>query len=232
MRVDFITIFPEMFYPVLRTGVVGRAVQAGLLHVHVHQLRDFSADKHRKVDDRPYGGGPGMVFRPEPVTAAVEAVAGVGARVLLMSPQGRRFDSSYARELASAGQLVIIAGRYEGYDERIVEITGAEEVSVGDFVLSGGELAALAVLDAAARFLPGVLGSGESAAADSFEHGLLEGPQYTRPEVYKGLAVPDVLLSGDHEKIARWRREQAVQRTEKRRNGPQAPPEQPSCSKE
>jgi tRNA (guanine37-N1)-methyltransferase len=218
MRLDFITIFPEMFWPVLRIGVIGRAIDTGVLQVAVHQLRDYTTDKHRKIDARPYGGGPGMVFTPEPVVAAVENVRHPGGRVIIMSPQGRQFDDNYARGLARYEQLIIIAGRYEGYDERIVELTGAEEVSIGDFVLSGGELAALAVADAAARFLPGVLGSEESALSDSFKEGLLEGPQFTRPETYRGLAVPDVLLSGDHDKVNEWRRKQAEQRTSARRS--------------
>jgi tRNA (guanine37-N1)-methyltransferase len=217
MRLDFITIFPEMFWPVLRIGVIGRAIDTGVLQVAVHQLRDYTADKHRKIDARPYGGGPGMVFTPEPVVAAVESVRRPGGRVIILSPQGRSFDDNLARELAHCEQLIIIAGRYEGYDERIVELTGAEEVSIGDFVLSGGELAALVVADAAARFLPGVLGSEESALSDSFGEGLLEGPQYTRPEVYRSSAVPEVLLSGDHDKVNKWRREQAQKRTSARR---------------
>ncbi|MBN1808838.1 MAG: tRNA (guanosine(37)-N1)-methyltransferase TrmD [Planctomycetes bacterium] len=217
MRVDFLTIFPEMFWPALNSGVIGRAVDSGLLDVRVHQLRDYTADKHRKVDDKPYGGGPGMVFRPEPVVIAVEAVRAPGGRVLVMSPQGRPLNDVLARELALESQLVIIAGRYEGYDERIITLTGAEEVSIGDFVLSGGELAALVVVDAAARFLPGVLGSDESALADSFGAGLLEGPQYTRPEVFRGIRVPEVLLSGDHEHVRQWRLEQARLRTLERR---------------
>jgi tRNA (guanine37-N1)-methyltransferase len=217
MRVDFITIFPEMFWPVIRLGVIGRAVDSGVLSIGVHQLRDYTADRHRKIDERPYGGGPGMVYRPEPVVAAVEAVRRPGARVLIMSPQGRLFDDAFARELAAEKQLVIISSRYEGYDERIVDLTGAEEVSIGDFILSGGELAALVVLDAAARFLPGVLGSEESALCDSFQAGLLEGPQYTRPEVYRGLEVPEVLRCGDHERIRKWRQEQARLRTGLRR---------------
>ena len=218
MRLDFITIFPEMFWPVLRIGVIGRAIDAGVLQVAVHQLRDYTTDKHRKIDARPYGGGPGMVFTPEPVVAAVEQIKLSGGRVIIMSPQGRRFDDNFARELACSEQLIIIAGRYEGYDERIIELTGAEEVSIGDFVLSGGELAALAVADATARFLPGVLGSEESALSDSFKEGLLEGPQFTRPEMYRGLAAPDVLLSGDHDKVGKWRREQAKKRTSARRS--------------
>jgi len=217
MRLDFITIFPEMFWPVLRIGVIGRAIDTGVLQVAVHQLRDFTADKHRKIDARPYGGGPGMVFTPEPVVAAVESIRCPGGRVIILSPQGKMFDDGIARELARCEQLVIIAGRYEGYDERIVELTGAEEISIGDFVLSGGEVAALVVADAVARFLPGVLGSEESALSDSFKEGLLEGPQYTRPETYRGLAVPGILLSGDHDKVDKWRREQAQKRTSTRR---------------
>lgn len=217
MRFDVVTIFPQMFRPVLEYGVLGRAVRNGLISVHLHQLRDYTADKHRKVDDRPYGGGPGMIMRPEPVVAAVESVAQEGGRVLITSPQGKLFDQPFARELASAPQLVIIAGRYGGYDERIIELTGAEEVSIGDFVLSGGELAALVIMEATGRLLEGVLGCEESVDADSFADGLLAGPSYTRPEEFRDLGVPEVLLSGDHQAVRRYRRKQAEKRTAQRR---------------
>lgn len=217
MRFDIITIFPELLRPLLKAGVLGRAVGRDLVEIRMHQLRDYSVEKHRKVDDRPYGGGPGMVLRPEPVVAAVEAVRGPEARVIVTSPQGRLFEHTMARELARSRQVIIIAGRYEGYDERIVELTGAEEVSIGDFVLSGGELAALVIVEATSRFVDGVLGSEESAEGDSFAVGTLQGPQYTRPEEYRGLRVPEVLLSGDHEAVRRYRQEQALLRTRRRR---------------
>lgn len=217
MLFDVITIFPEIFWPALRVGVLGRAIAGGLLEVRVHQLRDYTADGHRKVDERPFGGGPGMVLRPEPVVAAVEAVRGRDGRVLVTSPQGRRFNDAYARELAAAPQVVIIAGRYEGYDERIVALTGAEEVSIGDYVLSGGEFAALVILEAAGRLVKGVLGCEESGVSESFAGGMLEGPQYTRPDVYRGLGVPEVLRSGDHAAVRSFRERQSLERTRQRR---------------
>ena len=217
MRFDIVTIFPESFCPALKVGVLGRALRNGLLEVRAHQLRDYSADKHRKVDDRPYGGGPGMVLRPEPVVTAVEALRGPQSRVLITSPQGRRFDHGMAAELAGTAHVIIIAGRYEGYDERILDLTGAEEVSIGDFVLSGGELAALVIVEATSRLVDGVLGSEESAAGDSFAVGALKGPQYTRPEEYRGLRVPEVLLTGDHAAVSRYRQQWALERTTKRR---------------
>jgi tRNA (guanine37-N1)-methyltransferase len=217
VRFDVVTIFPEFFGPALRVGVLGRALRSGLVEVRTHQLRDYSADKHRNVDDRPYGGGPGMVLRPEPVVTAVEGLRGPQSRVLITSPQGSRFDHGMAAQLAGAAHVIIIAGRYEGYDERILDLTGAEEVSVGDFVLSGGELAALAIVEATARLVDGVLGSEESAGGDSFAVGALKGPQYTRPEEYRGLRVPEVLLSGDHAAVSRYRQQWALERTMERR---------------
>ncbi len=219
MRVDVLTLFPAFFEPVLSDSILGRARAAGLLDVRLHNLRDWSRDeKHRKVDDRPYGGGPGMVLKPEPVVEAVEDLLAEGpARVLLMTPAGRRFDQEYARSLAAEKRLLIVCGHYEGFDERIREILRPEEVSIGDFVLTGGEIPAMAVIDAVARLIPGVLGDPESSTQDSFSGGLLDHPHYTRPEVYRGLKVPEVLLSGDHARIARWRREQAERRTAERR---------------
>ncbi len=219
MRVDVLTLFPAFFEPVLSDSILGRARAAGLLDVRLHNLRDWSRDeKHRKVDDRPYGGGPGMVLKPEPVVEAVEDLLAEGpARVLLMTPAGRRFDQEYARSLAAEKRLLIVCGHYEGFDERIREILRPEEVSIGDFVLTGGEIPAMAVIDAVARLIPGVLGDPESSTQDSFSGGLLDHPHYTRPEVYRGLRVPEVLLSGDHARIARWRREQAERRTAERR---------------
>jgi len=219
MRVDVLTLFPAFFEPVLSDSILGRARAAGLLDVRLHNLRDWSRDeKHRKVDDRPYGGGPGMVLKPEPVVEAVEdLLAGGPARVLLMTPAGRRFDQEYARSLAAEKRILIVCGHYEGFDERIREILRPEEVSIGDFVLPGGEIPAMAVIDAVARLIPGVLGDPESSTQDSFSGGLLDHPHYTRPEVYRGLRVPEVLLSGDHARIARWRKEQAERRTAERR---------------
>jgi tRNA (guanine37-N1)-methyltransferase len=224
MRVDIITIFPGMFGGVLGESILKIAQEKGRLRVVVTNLRDFTTDKHKKVDDRPYGGGPGMVMKAEPAVQAVRAVRAQEpddpGRLLLMCPRGRVFDQAYARELAQASRLVIVAGHYEGYDERIAECLRPELVSIGDYVLTGGELPALVVLDAVARLLPGVLGDDESVVSESFapgNEGLLEYPQYTRPAEFEGHAVPEVLISGDHAKIAAWRREQARLRTQRER---------------
>jgi tRNA (guanine37-N1)-methyltransferase len=214
-----VSVFPEMLGAVRDNGVTGRAVREGLLALEGINPRDYTQDRHRSVDDRPYGGGPGMVMRPEPLAAAIEAArrsAGEGP-VLCMSPQGRRFDDSWARELAREPGLVLVAGRYEGIDERVIASQVDAELSLGDFVLSGGELAALCVIDALARWLPGVLGHEASAAQDSFATGLLDCPHYTRPEEFRGQRVPEVLLSGDHAAIERWRRKQSLGRTDERR---------------
>lgn len=222
MRFDVVTLFPGYFASPLGESLVGRAVEAGILEVHLVDLRDFSDDPHRKVDDEPYGGGPGMVLTAPPVFAAVEALRSeAGApppRVVLLSPQGRRFDTPSARELAARERVALVCGRYEGIDER-TRASGLfdEEISLGDFVLSGGEVAALAILEAVSRYLPGVVRDAASVSADSFEDGLLDHPHYSRPRSFRGLEVPEVLLSGHHEEIRRWRREQQLRATLKRR---------------
>jgi tRNA (guanine37-N1)-methyltransferase len=218
--VGVVALFPEIIEPVTRHGVVGRAVDAGLLELRIRSPRDFTTDRHRSVDDRPYGGGPGMVMLYQPLRdaiAAIEAELPAGCRRLVLSAQGRRLDSGLARELAAAPGLVLIAGRYEGIDERVCAGLDATEISLGDYVLSGGELAAAVLIDAVARWLPGVLGHEASPAQDSFVDGLLDCPHYTRPEAVDGLTVPSVLLSGDHEAIRRWRLKQALGRTWERR---------------
>jgi tRNA (guanine37-N1)-methyltransferase len=218
MRFDIITIFPEMFSGVLSGGIVGRAREKGLVEIAVHDLRDYTRDRHRQVDDRPYGGLEGMVLKPEPVFAAVEAVRRhTDGRVCLLSPQGARFDSALARELASRRQVILICGRYEGVDERVVRNLADVEISIGDYVLSGGEPAAVVVVDAVARFVPGVVGKADSVRHDSFAAGLLDFPHYTRPREFRGLKVPAVLFSGDHAKIERWRRKKALEKTLERR---------------
>ena len=222
MRVDVVTIFPGIFEGPLRESLLGKAIEGGLLDVRVHDLRDWTTDKHRTVDDSSFGGGPGMVMKPEPIFAAVESLtdgADPGPRVLLMSPAGRRFDQRLAEALAAEPWLVVLCGRYEGVDERVVEGLPAEEVSIGDYVLSGGEVPALVVLEAVTRLVPGVVGKEESVARDSFSsEGLLDHPHYTRPREFRGMEVPEVLLSGDHAEIERWRREAAEAKT--RRNRP------------
>jgi len=220
MRIAVVTVFPQMLDAVTEFGVSGRAVRDGVLDVTAVNPRDFTVDRHRSVDDRPYGGGPGMVMRPEPLAAAIAAARnGIesGGPVVYLSPQGRRFDDRRAREMAQLPGMVLLAGRYEGVDERLIESAVDEELSIGDFVLSGGELAALVVIDAVARLLPGTLGHSESAQEDSFADGLLDCPHYTRPELYAGRAVPPVLLSGDHAAIRRWRLQQSLLRTWQRR---------------
>lgn len=216
MRVQIVSLFPEMVRTVAEYGVVGRAVARGLLTLGFENPRDYATDPHRTVDDRPYGGGPGMVLKYEPVAAAVararEAVP-AGSPVICLTPQGRRFDHATARRYAALPGMVLLSGRYEGFDERIIETLVDEELSLGDFVLSGGEIAAMAVIDAVARLLPGVLGDEDSAERDSFSEGLLDHPHYTRPESVAGRRVPEVLLSGDHARIARWRYRQALGRS-------------------
>jgi tRNA (guanine37-N1)-methyltransferase len=219
MRIDVISIFPDMFEAVRGFGITGRAIRAGLLSLQVWNPRDYTDDKHRSVDDRPYGGGPGMVLRPEPLAQAIAAArAEAGeARVLYLSPQGRRLDHDGVVELAARERMILLAGRYEGVDERLLASEVDEEWSIGDYVLSGGELPAMVLIDAIARRLPGALGDAESAEQDSFVSGLLDCAHYTRPEVYAGETVPDVLLSGDHERIRQWRLKQALGRTWLRR---------------
>ncbi|HYG09812.1 MAG TPA: tRNA (guanosine(37)-N1)-methyltransferase TrmD [Pyrinomonadaceae bacterium] len=227
MRVDIITIFPDYFRAVFDYGIVRRAGAAGLVEIKTHDLRGWTTDKHRMVDDRPFGGGDGMVLKPEPIFAAVESLtgareaaelAGTGVRVVLLSPQGRVFDQRVAEELAGAKQIVLICGRYEGVDERVVEMLVTDEISIGDYVLSGGEPAAVVVVDAIVRLIPGALGSETSASNDSFSDGLLDFPHYTRPPEFRGRRVPEVLLGGNHAGIALWRRRRALLKT--RRNRP------------
>lgn len=219
MKAYVLTLFPGMFECVLGASILKRAQEEALLQVKLVDIRDFTHDPHRTVDDYPYGGGPGMVMRPEPVYEAMEWVErDLGKRpyVILMTPQGKRFDASMARDLAGREGICLVAGHYEGFDER-VRALASEEVSIGDFVLTGGEIPAMAVLDAVARFIPGVLGDQVSADRDSFSDGLLEGPQYTRPPEYRGMKVPEALLQGDHAAVARWRRKEAIRRTYRRR---------------
>ena len=219
MRIDVVTIFPGIFESPLRESLLGRAIEAGLLDVRVHDLRDSTSDRHRQVDDEPYGGGPGMVLKPEPVFAAVESLGEGVRRTLLLSPAGRRLDQDLARELAQEPWLVLICGRYEGVDERVVEGLPAEELSIGDYVVAGGEVPALVVLEAVTRLVPGVIGRGESHEQDSFgDEGVLDHPHYTRPAEFRGMRVPETLLSGNHQEIERWRREAALEKT--RRNRP------------
>ncbi|MCX6573573.1 MAG: tRNA (guanosine(37)-N1)-methyltransferase TrmD [Candidatus Aminicenantes bacterium] len=218
MRFDIITIFPEMFEGVFSGGVVKKALDREVVRIVVHDLRNFTTDKHRQVDDRPFGGLEGMVLKPEPVFRAVEAVRqDGGSKVYLLSPQGRTLDAGLARELAAEQQVVLICGRYEGVDERVAEHLADGEISIGDYVLSGGELAAAVVVDAVARFVPGVVGNEGSVRNDSFSGGILDYPQYTRPREFRGLKVPAVLFSGDHKKIERWRRKKALEKTARRR---------------
>jgi len=219
-EIGVVALFPEIVEPVVSEGVVGRAVASGLLGVRFRSPREFATDRHRTVDDRPYGGGPGMVMQYPPVrdaVAAVEAAMPAGCRRIVMSAQGRLFDQSLAQSLATAPGLVIVAGRYEGLDERVVTGLKAEEISIGDYVISGGELGAAVLIDAVARLLPGVLGHEDSPDQDSFSDGLLDCPHFTRPESVDGLAIPAVLKSGDHEAIRRWRLKQALGRTWQRR---------------
>jgi tRNA (guanine37-N1)-methyltransferase len=214
MRFDIITIFPEMFTGVFSGGVIKKAVEKGLMEIQVHDLRDYTFDKHRQVDDRPYGGLEGMVFKPEPLFRAVEDVRkGRSARVCLLSPQGKKLDSGLAEAIAASPQVILVCGRYEGVDERVVESLVDEEISIGDYVLTGGEPAAVVVVDAVSRFVPGVVGREESVRHDSFAEGRLDFPQYTRPRDFRGMKVPQVLFSGDHAKIERWRKKKALEKT-------------------
>lgn len=219
MKFHILTLFPGMFSGFLASSIIGRALENNLLAVELHNIRDYATDKHRTVDDAPYGGGAGMVMKVEPLARAIDAVKSFApdARLLITSPRGVKFDQSLAADYAAGGEVIIVCGRYEGIDERVVELYGAEEVSLGDFVMTGGEVAAMAIVDTVGRLLPGVLGSEESAADDSFTAGLLEYPQYTRPPEFRGLQVPEVLLSGNHAAIANWRRRQSLQRTRQQR---------------
>jgi tRNA (guanine37-N1)-methyltransferase len=223
INIDVVTIFPRMLQAPIEDGIVHRAMQAGLVSIAVHDLRAFTDDRHRSVDDQPFGGGPGMVMKVEPFLRAVESLTTpersprAQRAVVLLSPRGKRFDQAMAARLSRLDHLVLLCGRYEGIDERVREALGAEEVSLGDFVLTGGEVAALAVIEAAVRLLPGALGDEGSAEADSFSDGLLDFPHYTRPAEVRGFRVPEVLLSGDHARIRRWRRKEALRATLERR---------------
>jgi len=221
MIFDVITIFPGFFSSILEHGLLKRALRGGNVQIHLHDLRDYADDRHHTVDDRPFGGGPGMIFKPEPLFRAVEALKKGSAEasfpIVLLSPQGRLLKQAVTEELAQEARVVLICGRYEGVDERIAESLATDELSIGDYVLSGGELAAAVVMEAVTRLLPGVLGNEASPVSESFEGGLLEYPQYTRPPEFRGKRVPDVLLSGDHVRIARWRRWHQLTQTHARR---------------
>lgn len=219
MRFDVLTLFPDMVRAHLREGMLGRAIAKGMLRAEVHNIRDFARGAHKTTDDRPFGGGEGMVMKPGPIYRALSAIrrAETGSQVILLSPQGEVFDRNVAWELARLEQLIFLCGRYEGIDERIRTACIDRELSIGDYVLSGGEVAAMAVMEAVSRLIPGVLGGERSHLEESFEEGLLEYPQYTRPRVFLGQTVPEVLLSGDHERIRRWRRKESLRRTLERR---------------
>lgn len=222
MRFDVLTLFPAIFEGYLGQSLLKKAIDAGLVSVQLHDIRNWSRDKHHKVDDRPFGGGPGMILQVEPVVECVEAVQNMTPQpghLILLSPQGRKLDQKVVEELATRERLVLLCGRYEGFDHRVIEILKPDEISIGDYVLNGGEVAAMAVIDSVIRLVPGVLGDDASSAGDSFSSGnrLLEFAQYTRPREYRGHEVPEVLLNGNHEEIARWRREQSYLNTRQRR---------------
>lgn len=219
MRIDVLTLFPELFEAPLRVSLLGRAIENGLLSVHATNIRDFATDKHRTVDDAPFGGGAGMVMKCEPVAAAVESLRGINSleRVILMSPRGRPLTQGFVRELAQRPDLVLIAARYEGVDERVSRLICTDEISIGDYVLSGGEVPALVVIEAVSRMIPGVVGDWESVETDSFYSGILGPPQYTRPQEFRGMEVPAVLREGNHAAIRRWRRKEALRATLERR---------------
>jgi tRNA (guanine37-N1)-methyltransferase len=217
MKIDVLTLFPNMFSGPLDESIIKRARAGGLLELQIHNLRDYTHDRHRTVDDKPFGGGPGMLLKPEPIFEAVENLAGEGTRVILLAPTGRTFNQAIARELAQQGHLLLICGSYEGFDERVKNDVADDELSIGDYVLTNGALPAMVIIDAVTRLLPGVLGDDESAREESFSQDLLEYPQYTRPADFRGLTVPEVLLSGNHAEIAKWRSEQSRSRTLLRR---------------
>ncbi len=220
MKFDIVTIFPAMINAGVAEGVVSRGIAGGLIDLQVHDLREFTADRHRSVDDVPYGGGPGMVMKPEPLVRAIEkvrATRGGPDTIVVTSPQGRPFTQREAERLAGLEHVALLCGRYEGLDERVLTLVGAEELSIGDYVVSGGELAALVIVDAVSRLVPGVVGDEQSVAEDSFSRGLLDYPHYTRPAEFGGLKVPDVLLSGHHAEVRRWRKKEALARTLARR---------------
>jgi len=217
MKIEVLTLFPAMFTGPLDESIIKRARESGKLEFKLHNLRDWTHDRHKTVDDRPFGGGPGMLMKPEPLFEAVESLRGERTRVILMSPGGRKFDQSIARELAKETDLLLVTGHYEGFDERVRTGLADDELSIGDYVLTNGALPAMIVIDAVTRLLPGVLGDDDSSRDESFSEGLLEYPQYTRPAEFRGMPVPEVLLSGNHAEIAKWRREQARLRTVARR---------------
>jgi tRNA (guanine37-N1)-methyltransferase len=217
MKIDVLTLFPAMFAGPLDESIVKRARESGLLDLKIHNLRDYTHDRHRTVDDKPFGGGAGMLLKPEPIFEAVESLGRETTRVVLLAPSGRKFDQSAARELAGQEHLLLVCGSYEGFDERVREALADDELSIGDFVLTNGALPAMVIIDAVTRLLPGALGDETSAVDESFSRGLLEYPQYTRPAEFRGMRVPEVLLSGNHAEIARWRTEQAAKRTAERR---------------
>jgi len=213
VKIDVLTLFPAMFVGPLDESIIMRARKAGLLDLKIHQLRDWTQDRHKTVDDRPFGGGPGMLMKPEPLFAAVENLRREGTKVILLTPSGRKFSQAIARELADQKDLLFVTGHYEGFDERVRENLADDELSIGDYVLTNGALPAMVIIDAVARLLPGVLGDDESSRDESFSQGLLEYPQYTRPAEFRGMKVPEVLLSGNHAEIEKWRCEQARLRT-------------------
>jgi tRNA (guanine37-N1)-methyltransferase len=217
MKIDMLTLFPAMFVGPLDVSIVQRARERGILDLQIHDLRGYTHDRHRTVDDKPFGGGAGMVLKPEPIFEAVDALANDATRVLLVTPGGRRFDQAMARDLARETHLLLISGSYEGVDERVMDALVDDEVSIGDFVLTNGGLPCMVIVDAVTRLLPGALGDETSALDESFSHGLLEYPQYTRPSEYRGMRVPEVLLSGHHAEIEQWRADQARRRTKSRR---------------
>ncbi|MFH1748291.1 MAG: tRNA (guanosine(37)-N1)-methyltransferase TrmD [Planctomycetota bacterium] len=220
MRIDVLTLFPEVMQPYLSASILGRARDAGLADIHLHQIRDYSTDPHHKVDDRPFGGGPGMIFMCQALYDAVKAIEALDDRTalrILLTPQGRSFSQSLASHYAASQRLLLICGHYEGFDERIIELLQPEEISLGDFVMTGGELAALAIIDSVVRLLPGALGHDDATTHESFQNNQLDYPQYTRPREFRGLTVPEVLLSGNHAEIEAWRQAQAQERTRQRR---------------
>jgi tRNA (guanine37-N1)-methyltransferase len=217
MKIDVLTLFPAMFTGPLDESIIKRARDTGRLDLAIHQLRNYAHDRHKTVDDRPFGGGPGMLLKPEPIFEAVEDLARENTHVVLMSPSGRAFSQAIAQELATREHLLLVSGHYEGFDERVREQLADDELSIGDYVLTNGALPVMVIVDAVTRLLPGVLGDDESAQQDSFSDGLLEYPQYTRPAEFRGMKVPEILLSGNHAQIAQWRAEQSRQRTKERR---------------
>ena len=217
MKIDVLTLFPAMFAGPLDESIVKRARDTGRVDLKIHNLRDWTHDRHKTVDDRPFGGGPGMLLKPEPIFEAVESLRRKGTRVILLSPGGRPFGQAIARELARMDDLLLVTGHYEGFDERVRTALADDELSIGDYVLTNGALPAMVVIDAVVRLLPGALGDDASSQDESFSHGLLEYPQYTRPAEFRGMKVPDVLVSGNHAEIEKWRREQARRRTQDRR---------------